>query len=241
LILLVAPDPKEIEMLQRSLDGYALTPVASFEQAKKLAQQLFPRAILISGDEGDFIQENLPYDLPVIRYSISRSVSLTENLHARLVKPISRQALIQAIQSLGPNINHLLIVDDDPAMSRFVGQSFRAVDAKNDSGEYTLLSAFSGAEGLDILEKNPVDAVLLDLELPDMHGFDWLSKVRSRDEADQIPVIIISAEDIPADKVTTAAKVLELALHRPLMVRELGSLVKSVVENVLPQYPPEKQ
>ena len=103
------------------------------------------------------------------------------------------------------------------------------------------MNAFSGAQGLEILQNNPVDAILLDLELPDTHGWDWLLRLHDRKEFAHIPVIIVSAQDLPQDNYVSGTNALELALHRPLTMRELGSVIKSVLENVLPQYPGEKQ
>jgi DNA-binding response OmpR family regulator len=137
-------------------------------------------------------------------------------------------------------VRTLLIVDDDPAMSHFIRQSFRAEGDTNSDSRYSLLSAFSGAEGLELLQKHPVDAILLDLELPDTHGWEWLVRLNEHKEFASIPVIIISAQDLPQDNFVPGTNALELALHRPLTTRELGSVIKSVLENVLPQYPREK-
>ena len=239
-ILLLTPHPEDAAILQRSLDGYVLQPVATMEQAKEITRELFPRAILVTADAGRLSPDSLPYDLPVVTFSISRSVSAMENLHDRLVKPVSRQALIKTIQSLGPQVHSLLIVDDDPAMSHFIRQSFRAEGNANTSNRYSLLSAFNGAEGLELLQKHPVDAILLDLELPDIHGWEWLIHLNDHPEFAHIPVIIVSAQDLPQDNFVPGTNALELALHRPLTTRELGSVIKSVLENVLPQYPKEK-
>ena len=240
-ILLVTPNPEDAEILQRSLDGYVIQQVSNAEQAWEKTRELFPRAILVTADAGAPLPNNLPYDLPVVTFSISRAVSAMENLRARLVKPVSRQALLKAIQSLGQQVHSLLIVDDDPAMVRFIEQSFRADGNTDTSNQYSLLSAFSGAEGLEILQKNPVDAILLDLELPDLRGWDWLLQIQERQEFAHIPVIIVSAQDLPQNDFVPGTNALELTLHRPLLMHELGSVIKSILENVLPQYPREKQ
>jgi len=239
LILLVTPVPEDAEMLQRSLDGYLLQPVSNAGQAKELTRELFPRAILVTTDSGGLNTNNLPYDLPVVTFNVSRSASSMENLRAYLVKPISRQALLKAIQSLGPQVHNLLIVDDDPAMSRFVKQSFHTNGNLKATKGYTFLSAISGVEGLKILQSNPVDAILLNLDLPDIHGWEWLAQLQGRQDLAHIPVIIVSAQDLPQDNFVTGANALELALRRPLSTTELGSIIKSVLENILPQYPKE--
>jgi CheY-like chemotaxis protein len=240
-ILLVTPNPQDAEILQRSLDGYVIQQVSNAEQAREKTRELFPRAILVTADAGAPLSYNLPYDLPVVTFSISRAVSAMQNLRARLVKPVSRQALLKAIQLLGEQVHSLLIVDDDPAMVRFIEQSFRADGNTGTSNGYSLLSAFSGAEGLEVLQKNPVDAILLDLELPDVRGWDWLLQIQERQEFAHIPVIIVSAQDLPQNDFVPGTNALELTLHRPLLMHELGSVIKSILENVLPQYPKEKQ
>ena len=238
-ILLLTPHPEDAAILQRSLEGYLLQPVATVEQAREITREIFPRAILVTADAGGLSPDSLPYELPVVTFSISRAVSSMANLHDQLVKPVSRLALIKTIQSLGTEVHSLLIVDDDPAMSHFISQSFRAEGDANASDRYNLLSAFSGAEGLELLQKHPVDAILLDLELPDIHGWEWLVRLNEHKEFASIPVIIISAQDLPQDNFVPGTNALELALHRPLTTRELGSVIKSVLENVLPQYPRE--
>ncbi len=126
LILLVSPNPEDVDLLKHTLDGYILQLVSNVEQAKERTRELFPRAILVASEAGILNPEQLPYALPVIKFSLSRTIARKENSHAHLVKPISRQALLQAIQSLGADVHNLLVLDDDPAMIRFVEQSFRA-------------------------------------------------------------------------------------------------------------------
>ena len=239
-ILLVTPNLEDVEMLRRSLDGYVLHPVSDARQAGEKARELFPRAILVAADAGSLLPNDLPYDLPVVTFSISRPTVSIKNLRAHLVKPIPRQLLLETIQSLGPQVHHLLIVDDDPAMARLVAQSFRANGDAKEIDQYKLMSAFSGAEGMKILRENPVDAILLDLELPDAHGWEWLAHLQEQRDIADLPVIIVSAQDLPRDNLIPSANALELAMQRPLTVNELGSVLKSVLENILPQYPREQ-
>ncbi|HTX91905.1 MAG TPA: hybrid sensor histidine kinase/response regulator [Anaerolineales bacterium] len=241
LILVVTPSPEDTETIQRTLDGYVLQTVEGVEQAKLITRELFPRAILVASEAGALSSDDLPYDLPVVSYSLSRPVSHMKNIHTYLIKPIARQVLLKAISSLGAHIHNLLVVDDDPAMIRFVGQSFRADSPEESENGYNLVGAFSGKEGFDVLGEQQVDAILLDLELPDIHGWDWLAQLRSQPKYAELPVIIISAQDVPQNNFVPGTNALELALHRPLTVNELGSVVKSIFENVLPQYPRERE
>lgn len=234
-ILLVTSHPGDADILKRSLDGYTIQVVENVEQVRQQVRDLFPRAILVAADSGPLDLQNLPYDLPVIYFPLPRSSPGIQNLRAHLVKPVTRQTLLEEIKSLGPNVHNLLIVDDDPAMVRFVQQSFRA--GSQSGNGYRLLTVFTGQEALETLQRQQVDAILLDLELPDINGWDWLRRIQSDEKLAQIPVIIISAQDAPRDVFLPGKNTLELTLRRPLSITELASVIKSALDNILPQYP----
>ncbi len=238
LVLLVTPHTEDALMLQHVLDGYKIEPVSEIKQVEQQTRETFPRAIIVASEAGSLPVENLPYDLPVMHFSLPRSSALADNLRAQLVKPISRQVLLETIQSLGPEVRRILVIDDDPAMIRFVTQSLRA-DNEGKTG-YELMSAFDGQQALELLQKHPVDAILLDLELPDINGWAWLKNLQGQKDLAEIPVVIISAQDLPEMNLLPGISTLGLSLRRPLKMAELGSVVKSVLENILPQYPKEK-
>ena len=81
--------------------------------------------------------------------------------------------------------NKVLIVDDD--------QSFRTMLDKVLSAEgYTLLSAMSGEEAVQLVEQESPDLVLLDLGLPGIDGIEALTRIKKIDE--QIEAIMITAQ-----------------------------------------------
>jgi signal transduction histidine kinase/CheY-like chemotaxis protein len=240
LVLLVTQRAEDTAMLQHSLDGYTLQQFRSVKQAEEQTGKLFPRAVFVAAEAGTMPVESLPYDLPVVHFSLPRPGTLSSNLHAQLVKPISRQLLLDTLQSLGPQVRRVLVVDDDPAMIRFVQQSLRADSEGRAAEGYELVSAFNGDQALELLKASPVDAILLDLELPDINGWDWLTRLESQNMLSNIPVIIISAQDLPEMNLVPGTSALQLTLRRPLKMAELGSVAKAVLENILPQYPQEK-
>jgi DNA-binding NtrC family response regulator len=76
----------------------------------------------------------------------------------------------------------VLVVDDVAAMADQYAYDLKRV------GGYETLIAKSGREALDLLEREPVDCVLLDLEMPGMDGFDVLRGMARRDA--RPPVIV---------------------------------------------------
>ncbi|UCG86361.1 MAG: sigma-54-dependent Fis family transcriptional regulator [Gemmatimonadota bacterium] len=76
----------------------------------------------------------------------------------------------------------ILVVDDVPAMADQYSYDLKRI------GGYETLVATSGVVGLDLLEREPIDCVILDLEMPGVDGFDVLRRLRER--GSDIPVIV---------------------------------------------------
>lgn len=83
----------------------------------------------------------------------------------------------------------ILIVDDDPLITRVYERHFRA-----DGFEVRI--ARTGNEGLDAIREFLPDAVLLDLNMPDGNGVEWLEQIRSDARFAQLPVLVFTAGTI---------------------------------------------
>ena len=91
-----------------------------------------------------------------------------------------------------PPKKKILIVDDDAAVREMLARVL--------AGEgYAVLTAANGFEALDIAAATPLDLVLLDLNMPRMNGFQVLSAVRQRLGFTQLPVIVLTHSENPAD------------------------------------------
>ena len=80
----------------------------------------------------------------------------------------------------------ILVVDDSPTMRRMIVASLR------DLGEVGFDQAGSGLEAIEHLALNPVDLVVLDLNMPDVHGLEVLRFVRSHERFRELPVVILT-------------------------------------------------
>jgi CheY-like chemotaxis protein len=86
----------------------------------------------------------------------------------------------------------ILFVDDDPILREFA-QVHRATDAAE------VRVAGDGLEALETLEDYAADAVLLDLEMPGMDGFETLARLRADPRFGALPVIVVTGrEDVGA-------------------------------------------
>ncbi len=88
---------------------------------------------------------------------------------------------------MGKNV---LLVDDSSTMRKIIGRSLRqaGIDFEN------IFEAADGLEALEVLEKESVDIVLSDINMPNMDGIAFLREKAGRDNIKDIPVLMISTE-----------------------------------------------
>ncbi|HWB45754.1 MAG TPA: PleD family two-component system response regulator [Hyphomicrobiaceae bacterium] len=88
----------------------------------------------------------------------------------------------------------VLVVDDILA-------NVKLLEARLSAEYFDVLTAFSGAEALTILESERVDVVLLDVMMPGLDGFEVCRRIKASPRTAHVPVVIVTALDQPADKV----------------------------------------
>jgi two-component system, chemotaxis family, chemotaxis protein CheY len=93
-------------------------------------------------------------------------------------------------------VNQILIVDDSPTIRRMVKASLAALS--DDPCEF--VEASSGLEAIERLALGPVELMVLDLNMPDMHGLEVLGFVRSHSKYRQVPVIILTTRGDDASR-----------------------------------------
>ena len=84
-------------------------------------------------------------------------------------------------------MTRILIVDDSPTIRRMVRASLAPLPAPVD-----FVEAASGLEAIERLALNAVDLIVLDLNMPDMHGLEVLGFVRSHQKYRATPVIVLT-------------------------------------------------
>ena len=85
----------------------------------------------------------------------------------------------------------ILVVDDDKN-TRLL---FKAI---LESENYTVFVASNGAEAMEIMDKNHVDLVVLDIMMPKMDGYEFTKVLREADN--NLPILMVSAKQLPQDK-----------------------------------------
>ncbi len=98
-----------------------------------------------------------------------------------------------------------------------------------ESNGYLVLQAESGEGALDQLEKNKVDAVLLDLMLPQIDGLEVLRRIRTNEKLKKLPVIMLTAKSEEFDKVLGLEMGADDYIAKPFGIRELLARLKAVL------------
>jgi DNA-binding response OmpR family regulator len=137
-------------------------------------------------------------DIPVLVISVLENSKLALSLGATdyLVKPIhlaDLRALLDRLTSREPSVHKakVLLVDDDPE----IHQLLKAMLPDNLA---TLLEAQDGAQALILARDEQPDAILLDLMLPGMNGFQVLERLKADARTADIPIIVLTARDVTA-------------------------------------------
>ncbi len=88
----------------------------------------------------------------------------------------------------------IMVVDDTPANLKLLGEMLQ-------SEGYRVLAFPRGQMALNAAAKKPPDLILLDINMPEMNGFEVCKRLKANDELNEIPVIFISALADTPDKV----------------------------------------
>src|SRR5882672_5516943 len=114
-------------------------------------------------------------------------------------------------------MSRILVVDDAPALRQMLATVLEAAG-------YTILVAATGLEALQVVQQRRPDAVLLDLEMPVMTGWDFLDACRAAGYAD-LRVAVMSG--LPhAAEATRRERGLVAALAKPFNLGELLDTVE---------------
>jgi DNA-binding response OmpR family regulator len=117
-------------------------------------------------------------------------------------------------------MQRILIVDDERTIVQIIEQRLRR-------DGFDVLSAASGAEALAALRQHEPAAVLLDIGLPDIDGFDVLRRLRA--ENSSVPVIILTARGEEIDRVVGLELGADDYVVKPFSPRELVARVRALL------------
>lgn len=120
-------------------------------------------------------------------------------------------------------MNRTLIADDSPTMRRMVIASLR------DVCEGGFAEAASGLDALEQLALGPAALMVLDLNMPDMHGLEVLRFVRSHPSFRRLPVIVLTTRRDEASRTAALDAGATLYLTKPFVPADLARHVRDLL------------
>lgn len=117
----------------------------------------------------------------------------------------------------------ILVVDDDPDVLSLTRMTFECEG-------HEVMAAADGTRAMALAEATPPDAIVLDVMLPDLTGWEILERLRDRPETRWVPVLMLSALDDTASRVRGLRSGADDYLCKPFDPAELAARVGRLVE-----------
>ncbi|RUT09706.1 sensor histidine kinase [Dulcicalothrix desertica PCC 7102] len=206
-ILVVEDHPETLFVYEKHLQEsiYQIIATRTLAQARLALQQLQPTAIMLDimleGENGwTFLREikgdGTTRTIPVLVITIidNEKQALALGADGFLIKPVDRLPLLNKLNSLinKNRTQKILLIDDDAAYRYLIKQLLV-------STPLSILEAANGEEGLKKAQREQPNAIVLDLEMPSMTGFDVLKQLKNNSVTESIPVIIHSSAQLDAE------------------------------------------
>lgn len=119
-------------------------------------------------------------------------------------------------------MGRVLVVDDEPDIFLMVRVALQAAG-------HEPLEAGSGEAALDVLGREPVDVMLLDIRLPGIDGWEVLERARADAGLRALKIVMMSAHSSPGTKARAADLGCDAYLTKPFSLAELTDIVDAAI------------
>jgi len=118
----------------------------------------------------------------------------------------------------------ILYIEDNPDNMMLVR---RVLESRG----YTLLPAMTGLSGVDMAENQDVDLILLDINLPDIDGYEVANRLRHSQKLvlAHVPIIAITANALKGDAQKALDAGCDVYMSKPINIRELWASVEGLL------------
>ncbi len=197
-VLVVEDNREALFIYEKYLKGtqFQVVPAKDLKEARQAFREFRPVAVvldvLLQGEHSWDLLQELKQDastatIPVFVVTVvdNRGKAIAMGADGFHAKPVDRGWLIQQLDSIATQLSQrqVLIIDDDE-VSRYLLKSTLG------QGGFRFSEARGGVEGLRRASEGHPDLVILDLAMPDLSGFEVLTKLKENPQTAGIPVII---------------------------------------------------
>ncbi|WP_289141772.1 hybrid sensor histidine kinase/response regulator [uncultured Brevibacillus sp.] len=207
IVLVIDDDPAMLQLMQRFLskEDCSVVLASNGQEGIRLARELRPSLIsldvLMPGMDGWSVLTALKNDpelasIPVIMISMTDDKNVGYALGASefLVKPVYRDKLVSVLDKHLPerHTKTVLVIEDDDTTSHMMTKML-------EKEGYRVKRAGDGRIALESVAEELPQLILLDLMMPNMDGFEFVTELRKREEWRSIPVVVVTAKSISAE------------------------------------------
>lgn len=119
-------------------------------------------------------------------------------------------------------MRHVVIIEDEPDIANLLARRFG-------SEGFRVATANDGRAGLHAIHMSRPDLIVLDLLLPTMNGWEFCRSLKANLATQDIPVLIVSAMDSPADRIALLELGVDDFIVKPCSVREVIARARAVL------------
>ena len=120
----------------------------------------------------------------------------------------------------------ILIVDDSPTIRKMVRASLKPMES------FDFVEAANGLEAIEQVALGPVALMVLDLNMPDMHGVDVLKFLRNHPSSRAVPVVVLTTRGDEPSRDAAMAAGATYYLTKPFIPQALLSAVEDLLRGV---------
>jgi PAS domain S-box-containing protein len=199
----------KVARLALGAEGYLVLEATDGTEALRLVESEQPDLILqdllLPDMDGFELVSRLranpkTFGIPIIAFSgflsrLEHGRAAAAGFSDFLPKPVEPSRLLEVVRTYLPaqiepprvgHLQQLLVVDDDPVQLKLARVLLSGLG-------YRVLTAVDGAEALEVLEKEPVEAILSDVLMPRVDGFRLCAEIRASSRWQRIPVVLVSS------------------------------------------------
>jgi DNA-binding response OmpR family regulator len=204
------PDLILMDMSLPIMDGWAATRVLKADPKTRSIPIIALTAHAMVGDRQKSMDAGCDdYDTKPVE--LARLLSKVETLLAssKIETKVEDRSIVEAdseviavsqkvislpniVRSIDPTAATILIIDDIETNRDMLGRRLERAG-------YTVILAEGGRQGIELIDRQPIDLVLLDIMMPDFNGIETLKSIRTKYSMAQLPVIMATAKDRSED------------------------------------------
>lgn len=203
-VLVIDDDPIARDLIERFLskEGFYVLKAASGKQGLELAKQVRPNVILLDvmmpQMDGWSVLSAIKtqpelVNIPVVMVTIvsEKNKGYALGVSDYLLKPIDREQLVVVLQKYTSNKvpNTVLVVEDDTMTRQMLRRQL-------EKEGWQVTEATNGRTALSSITTNQPALIVLDLMMPEMDGFEFVSELRKHPQWGTIPIVVTTAKQL---------------------------------------------